>query len=178
MNVSTLKDKGQHWVIKLLKWATSQNSSACKTAHGYSTFNLSWQEVRMPTSGNCLPGRDYYEYNSGQCWCLTAVHMSQTVWYVHSHTCTATESWSTSELWSGIWPEEEGREGRWRDHKRSNAVDRGERPEPCTRNRKLEGGKGLLWHSLPTNTTNAFTISTLNHTYIITLLQQGAFLLA
>ena len=49
-------------------------------------------------------------------------------------------------------------------------MDRGGKQEPCTENRKLEGGKGWLWHSLPTNTTNALTVSTLNHTYIFTSL--------
>ena len=77
---------------------------------------------------------------------------------------------SPSELQSRIRPEEEGREGRQCDHKRNNRMDRGGRQEPGTENRKLEGGKGLLWHSLPTNTTNALTVSTLNHTYIFTSL--------
>jgi len=54
-----------------------------------------------------------------------------------------------------------GREGRLCDLKKSNGMDRGGRPEPCTENRNLEGRKGLPWHSLPTNTTNALTVSPL-----------------
>jgi len=69
----------------------------------------------------CLVGIIMNNYNDGQYWYLTAVHMSQNAWYVHSNICTTTES--MSELWSGIWAEEEGREGRQCDQKRSNRID-------------------------------------------------------
>jgi len=26
---------------------------------------MSWQEGRSPTSGKCIPGKDYYQYSSG-----------------------------------------------------------------------------------------------------------------
>jgi len=37
----------------------------CKIDHSYSTFYMSWQEGRSPTSGKCIPGKDYYQYSSG-----------------------------------------------------------------------------------------------------------------